>query len=79
MPIVANEDQWHSLVVNLCTTVGDSVVSTAIPDPKHVNPHGFASPDSKQDSSSKCCMPRPVLDRDKGEGGVPLPREALVA
>lgn len=44
--IVANEDKWHGLVAGLCIIVGDSGVSTAIRDQKHVNLNRFASPDS---------------------------------
>lgn len=49
---MALEDQMYSLVVELCTTMGDGMVRTATPDPDHVNPDRFATPDSKQDTSA---------------------------
>jgi hypothetical protein len=65
--IVADKDERHGLVIELCTTVGDGVVSTTTPDPQHVDPYRFATPDGERDASRKCSMRRPVLDKDEGE------------
>ena len=43
------------------------MVSTTTPDPKHVDPYRFATPDGERDASRKCSMRRPVLDKDEGE------------
>ena len=55
-------------MIKLCTTVGDGVgVSTTAPDPKHVHPYRFATPDGEWHASGNCSMRLPVLDKDKGE------------